>query len=143
MDLPDVPESKTEAVRILKEYKPKLIVRLYDAKKADESLFTLRAAVKEASVDTEIVSIRNADHESPDIDWAELESLARKAKDIWGEERCIVVHCGAGIGGTGTFALLLLAESLRLEGSHSDSKSQNEFLKEYLDKVWNPDLSAL
>jgi len=108
-----------------------LVVRLWDPKKRNEASIDWTRVLGDEGV----VSIENPDFDVPRLDRETLSDTARRVSDAWRADQAVCVHCGAGIGRTGAFAILLLAELVRAAGSVPEKSIQRRFLKDFLDKM--------
>jgi protein-tyrosine phosphatase len=66
-----------------------------------------------------------------------LAALAKHAREAFEADEAVGIHCGAGIGRTGTMALMLMAELIRQSGSCSETDEQLALVTEYLNRSWH------
>ncbi len=72
----------------------------------------------------------------PKVSAAEVSELAKHAKEAFDADEAVGIHCGAGIGRTGTMALLLMAELIRQSGSCSETDEQLGSVVQFLKESW-------
>ncbi len=129
-----LPKSEQEMREIAEEGVLGVLVQLYDPNNPDEANLDWSKVAKEKGI--EVVRIENPDFEPPKIDSAQIRALGKHAREAFDADEAVGIHCGAGIGRTGTMAMLLLAELIREAGSCSERPSQIKFVEKYLEESW-------
>jgi len=104
-----------------------MILSVYDPEKPSSKVEW--AAPVDASV---VRAIPAKDFHPIDFNAAEIESLAADARRVWQAGRPIGIHCGAGIGRTGTLAILLLAGAVKDARSWPEEPSQRQQLSDFM-----------
>lgn len=112
-----------------------MIIQLYDPKSREEIATDWTKVANEFNI--EVKRIETPDFGVPKITPDELSELARHAKEAFDADEAVGIHCGYGIGRTGTMALLLVAELIRQSGSCPESEEQMKFVDDYLRGTWS------
>ena len=111
-----------------------LLIQLYDPARPEEVATDWTKVANEFNF--EVKRIETPDFGVPKIDPSGLAELARHAKEAFDADEAVGIHCGAGIGRTGTMALMLLAELIRQSGSCSETDEQLQSVTKYLKDSW-------
>ena len=130
----DLPNDETEMRDIADKCGLGVLVQLYDPKNPKEANTDWTKVAKE--VGFEVIRIENPDFDPPHIDAAGLTALAKHALEAFDADEAVGIHCGMGIGRTGTMALLLAAELIKQNGSCAERPSQLKFIESYLENSW-------
>ena len=128
------PEDAEEMSEIADEAELGLLIQLYDPANPVEVATDWTEVAEES--DFEIRRISAPDFGAPEISPAELAELAMQARVAFEEDGAVGIHCGAGIGRTGTMALLLMAELIRQNGSCAETDEQMQSVIMYLKDSW-------
>ncbi len=113
-----------------------LLIQLYDPTKTEELATDWTKVAREANF--EVKRVAAPDFGVPKISHDELAELARHAKEAFDADEAVGIHCGAGIGRTGTMALVLMAELIRQSGSCSETDEQLDFVHHFLKERYCP-----
>lgn len=111
-----------------------LLIQLYDPSKPEEVATDWTKVAKEFNF--EVKRIETPDFGVPRIEAGGIAALAKHALEAFDADECVGIHCGAGIGRTGTMAVVLMAELVRKAGSCPESDEQVRFIEEYLKTDW-------
>lgn len=111
-----------------------ILIQLFDPSRPEEMATDWTRVAKEFNF--EVKRIETPDFGVPKVDPSGLSALAKHAKEAFEADEAVGIHCGAGIGRTGTMALMLVAELIRQSGSCSETDEQLAFVKEYLQGSW-------
>jgi len=128
------PEGETEMREVADKAGLGLLIQLFDPNRPDEVATDWTKVAKEFNF--EVKRIETPDFGVPLIDSKGIAALARHAREAFDADRAVGIHCGAGIGRTGTMALLLMAELIRQSGSCSENEQQLAYVEEYLRRNW-------
>ncbi len=129
-----MPESEKEMREIADEAGLGLLIQLYDPSRPEEVGADWTKVANELNF--EVKRIETPDFGVPKVTPDELADLARHAKEAFDADETVGIHCGAGIGRTGTMALLLVAEMIRQAGSCSETDEQFQFVTMFLKDNW-------
>ncbi len=111
-----------------------LLIQLYDPSRPEEVATDWTKVAKDFNF--EVKRIETPDFGVPKIGPEGLAELAKHAKEAFDADEAVGIHCGAGIGRTGTMALLLMAELIRQSGSCSETDEQLQSITQYLKDRW-------
>jgi len=111
-----------------------LLVQLFDPAKPEEVATDWTKVANEFNF--EVRRIETPDFGVPKVDPEGLAELARHAKEAFDADEAVGIHCGAGIGRTGTMALMLMAELIRQSGSCSETEGQMASVVQFLENNW-------
>jgi len=111
-----------------------LLIQLFDPSRAEEVATDWTKVARE--FDFEVKRIETPDFGVPVVSPEELTELAKHAEEAFDADEAVGIHCGAGIGRTGTMALLLMAELIRQSGSCSETDEQLQSVVRYLKDSW-------
>ncbi len=89
------------------------VIRLYDTGRHEKRSLDWSLVLDR----DRFVSIEALDYHPPHINSSGLAGLAKRVYEVWRANHAVGIHCGMGIGRTGTMALMLLAELIRKAGS--------------------------
>jgi len=128
------PETEKEMREIADKAGLGLLIQLYDPNRPEEVATDWTKVANEFNF--EVRRIETPDFGIPKVDAKELAEIARHSKEAFDADEAVGIHCGAGIGRTGTMALMLLAELVRQSGSCSETDQQLEFVKAHLSENW-------
>jgi len=130
------PENEKEMREIADHAGLGLLIQLFDPAKPEEVATDWTKVAREFNF--EVKRIEAPDFGVPKTDAAEIEELARHAKEAFDADEAVGIHCGAGIGRTGTLALVLMAELIRQSGSCSENDEQLDFVVKFLQNKFCP-----
>jgi predicted protein tyrosine phosphatase len=128
------PRDEDEMREIADEAGLGLLIQLFDPANPTEAATDWSKVAEE--YEFEVRRIEAPDFGAPRIDPASLAELATKAREIFEDDGAVGMHCNAGIGRTGTMALLLMAELIRQNGSCSETSEQMDMVTDYLRNNW-------
>jgi protein-tyrosine phosphatase len=111
-----------------------LLIQLFDPARTEEVATDWTKTASEMNF--EVKRIETPDFGVPKIDASGISDLAKHAREAFDADEAVGIHCGAGIGRTGTMALLLVAELIRQSGSCSENDRQLAFIQDYLKDSW-------
>lgn len=112
-----------------------LLIQLFDPSSPEEIAADWTKVAKEFNF--EVKRFEAPDFGAVKITAVEIAELARHAKEAFDADEAVGIHCGAGIGRTGTMALLLAAELIRQGGSCSETDEQLRSIDDYLKRNWS------
>jgi predicted protein tyrosine phosphatase len=128
------PNDETEMREIADKADLGLLIQLYDPARPEEVATDWTKVAKEFNF--EVKRIATPDFGVPGVSPDELTELAKHAKEAFDADEAVGIHCGAGIGRTGTMAMLLMAELIRQSGSCSETDEQLQSVVQYLTGSW-------
>ena len=129
-----LPRNEDEMREIAEKTALGVLVQLFDPRVSQEANLDWSKVAKE--VGFEIIRIEDHDFEPPALAPGQLSALAKHAKEAFDADESVGIHCGMGIGRSGTMALLLMAELVRQAGSCSERPSQVKYIEKYLEDEW-------
>ncbi len=130
----DMPDSEAEMRRIADQTGLGLLIQLYDPDMPKEK--DLDWSKVAAEFNFEVRKIEAPDFQAPKLAAGVLSELTKHALEAFRADQCVGIHCGYGIGRTGTMALVLMAELIKQNGSCSESEAQLKFVEQYLESSW-------
>ncbi len=128
------PESESEMREIAEKAGLGLLIQLFDPARQEEVETDWAEVAKEFNF--EVKRIETPDFGVPRVEPGGIAALAKHAKEAFEADEAVGIHCGAGVGRTGTMALLLMAELIRQSGSCSETDEQLASVEGYLRKSW-------
>jgi len=128
------PMNEEEMLEIADEAGLGLLIQLFDPESPEEVATDWSEVAEEYEFD--VWRVEAPDFGAPRLRPGEIADIARRAKEVFEEDGAVGIHCGAGIGRTGTMALLLMAELIRQSGSCSETGEQIAMIENYLREDW-------
>ena len=129
-----MPESEKEMRDIAEKAGLGLLIQLYDPDCPEEIATDWTKIAKEFNF--EVKRIETPDFGVPRLERGAIAALGKHAKEAFEADEAVGIHCGAGIGRTGTMALMLVAELIRQTGSCSETDEQIALVEDYLRNSW-------